>query len=90
MGDQLERFKELLSEVIAKQSVILGPEIAVLKARTVQNIEISKDGKVLSISGDPREAIQRLIDVYVNLSGQIVKSALSSVFAKYPEIKNVD
>jgi len=34
--------------------------------------------------------VQKLIDEYVELSGQIIKSALGSIFTKYPNIKKVE
>lgn len=89
MNEQ-EQYTALLSEIIAKQGVILGPDIAILKARSVGGITIGDDGKVISIEGDPSQAIQRLVDAYVDLSGQIVKSALSSVFTKYSNLKNIN
>lgn len=82
-------YQNLLTEIIAKQIVILGPNIAVLKARNVSALTVSDDGKVTEIKGDPAQALQQLIDEYVNLSGEIVKSALSSVFAKYPTIQKI-
>jgi len=80
----------LLSEIIAKQAVILGPDIAILKARSVAGLMVDDSGKVLDIKGDPAEAVEKLIDSYVELSGQIVKSALSSIFTKYPQLKKVE
>lgn len=85
-----EQYKKLLSEIIAKQAVILGPQIAVIKARNVPVLEVSDEGEVLDIKGDPQEAVEKLIDVYVELSGMIVKNALGSIFAKYPTIKKID
>lgn len=73
----------LMSDVIGKQSVILGPDIAILKARNVEGLKISNDGKVTDIIGNPRDVLQGLIDEYVSLSGQIVKTALGSVFEKH-------
>ena len=81
-----EEYIALMTEIIGKQSVILGPEIAVLKARNVPNITVGADGKVVDVKGDFKEAVQKLVDIYVDLSGQIVKNALGSVFAKYPNI----
>ncbi len=78
----------LLSEIIAKQAVILGPDIAIMKARSVKNLTVADDGKVTSVAGDPQEAVKELIDAYVSLSGQIVKSTIESIFAKYPGIKS--
>lgn len=82
-----ERYLELLTEIIKKQAVILGPEIALLKARNVSELAVDKDGKVTDIAGDPDAATKKLVDEYVALSGQIVKTALSSVFTKYPSLK---
>lgn len=82
-----DKYKALLSEIIAKQSVILGPEISVLKARNVPGITVSDNGVVTEISGDYRQILEKLVDEYVALSGMIVKNALSSIFAKYPELE---
>ncbi len=86
--DKNDQFKSLLSEIIAKQAVILGSDIAILKARSVPGLEVANDGSVLNIKGDPKGIVERLVEEYVDLSGQIVKSALGSVFAKYPEIES--
>ena len=90
MADDKEQYKSLFSEIIAKQAVILGPDIAVLKARSVPGLEVADDGKVSDYTGEPQEIVQKLVDTYVELSGQIVKNALSSVFTKYPSLKKVD
>ncbi len=89
MNEQ-EQYTALLTEVIAKQAVILGPDIAVLKARSIGGITVEDSGKVISIEGDPGQAVQKLVDAYVDLSGQIVKSALGSVFSKYSNLKNIN
>jgi hypothetical protein len=82
-----DQYKALMTEIIKKQIVILGPDISVLKARNVKSIEVSDDGTVTEISGDPQAVLQQLIDEYVALSGQIVKNILGSIMDKYPEIK---
>jgi hypothetical protein len=81
-----EQYTALIMEIIKKQSVILGPEIAILKARSVQGIMVDNDGKVTGVGENPKDTLQRLVDTYVELSGQIVKNALGSIFAKYPDI----
>ena len=86
--DQTEQYKAVMSEIIAKQSIILGPEMATMRAKKVPDIEISADGKVTEIKGDASEALKKLIDTYVELSGQIVKNALGPIFTKYPSIKH--
>lgn len=87
--DQNEQYKAIMAEIIAKQSVILGPDMAVGRARKVAELEVSPDGKVTGVEGDPAEALEKLIDSYVELSGQIVKNALGPIFTKYPSIKQL-
>lgn len=88
--EEKSQYISLISEIIAKQAVILGPDIAILKARNVLGLTIDESGKVIDIKGDPSSVVEQLIDEYVQLSGQIVKSALSSIFTKYPDIKKVE
>lgn len=88
--DDKEQYLALISEIIAKQSIILGPDIAILKARNVGGLEISDQGQVVAINGESSKILQSLINVYVELSGLIVKNALGSIFEKYPNIKKVE
>jgi hypothetical protein len=85
-----EKYKALISEIIAKQSVILGPEISILKARNVPGLIINDQGVVVDIKGDGNAVIQQLVNTYVELSGMIVKNALGSIFEKYPGINKVE
>jgi hypothetical protein len=85
--DQAEQYKAVMSEIIAKQSIILGPDMAVARAKKVAGIEVGEKGVVVGVTGDAAEALKRLIDTYVELSGQIVKNALGPIFTKYPDIK---
>ncbi|KKS96307.1 MAG: hypothetical protein A2W71_01840 [Candidatus Nealsonbacteria bacterium RIFCSPLOWO2_02_39_8] len=82
-----EQYKELLTEIIKKQIVILGPDIAVLKARNIKEISVENDGAVTAIDGDPQQVLKKLIDEYVSLSGLIVKNIVGTIMSKYPEIK---
>jgi hypothetical protein len=82
-----DSYKNLINDIIAKQTVILGPDIVLLKARNVVGLTISNEGKVEKIEGDPQQVLQSLINEYIALSGQIVKNILNPVFAKYPDIK---
>lgn len=87
MDPSHQDYKEVLTEIIKKQAVILGPQIAILKARNVTGISVDDEGNILDITGDPQVALQKVIDQYVALSGEIVKNAVNSVFAKYPSFR---
>ncbi len=85
--DEKVQYVALISEIIKKQSVILGPEIAILKARSVPGLMVDNDGKVTGVGDNPKETLQSLVDQYVELSGLIVKNALGSIFARYPGLE---
>jgi hypothetical protein len=87
-GLSKDEYKQMLSEIIEKQIVILGPQIAILKARNVPGLKVSDDGKVTDISDSEQVVLQKLIDEYVALSGEIVKNAVNSIFKKYPSIQH--
>jgi len=77
----------LINDIIAKQTLILGPDIVLLKARNVAGLRVGDDGLVEGIDGDPEKVLMDLVNQYIALSGQIVKNTLTTVFAKYPDIK---
>jgi len=81
-------YKQMLTEIIKKQIIILGPQIAVLKARSVPGLKVGDDGTVMSVDGPEQVVLQKLIDEYVALSGEIVRNAVNSIFEKYPSIKH--
>jgi hypothetical protein len=78
-------YKKLLTEVIQKQMVILGPSITLAKARNVKGLTVGDDGTVVNIDGQPQELIQDLIDQFVQLSGLIVKKTMEPLLAIYPD-----
>jgi hypothetical protein len=78
-------YKKLLTEVIQKQMVILGPSITLAKARNVKGLTVADDGTVVNVEGQPQELIQSLIDQFVQLSGLIVKKTMEPLLSAYPD-----
>lgn len=79
-----QHYQKLLTEVIKKQILILGPAISLAKARNVKGLTISEDGTVTAISGNPQELIQQLINQFMELSNLIVKKTIEPILASYP------
>lgn len=77
-------YKKLLTDVIQKQMVILGPSITLAKARNVKGLTVADDGTVVNIEGQPQALIQGLIDQFVQLSGLIVKKTMEPLLSMYP------
>ncbi len=82
MPEEIHDFKNIISEVIKKQIAILGPIIAVAKARKIAGLKINDDGEIAEIQGDPKDILEKLINEYVDLSGLIVKRAMESLLHK--------
>jgi hypothetical protein len=81
---QTTDYKKLLTEVIQKQMVILGPGITLDKARNVKGLIVDDNGTVTDIQGAPQELIQGLIDQFVQLSGLIVRKTMEPLLSVYP------
>ena len=83
-------YKKLLTDVIKKQIVILGPGITLAKARNVKGLTVADDGTVADMQGQPQELIQALIEQFVQLSGLIVKKTMEPLLSAYPDgVKDV-
>jgi len=80
-------YKNLIVEIVRKQIDILGPDMAVRTANQVTGLEIDDHGVVAKLDGDPDQILQKLVEQYIALSGEIVRNILNPVFQKYPEIK---
>lgn len=78
-------YKKVISDVIKKQIVILGPAITIAKARNVKGLTVADDGTVTDIQGPPQEIIQSLIDQFIQLSGLIVRKTMEPLLANYPD-----
>lgn len=76
-----EEYKKLLTDVIKKQIVVLGPSITLAKARNVKGLTVSDDGTITDIVGDPQQVTQQLIDQFMELSGLIVKKTMEPLFS---------
>ncbi len=88
MQDQTE-YKKMLTDLIQKQMVVLGPNIALDKAKKVQGLQVSDDGTVLDMDGDPQMVLKGVANEYMALSGQIAQMTLNSLLEKYPQFKTL-
>ena len=82
-----EEYKKMLTDLIQKQMVVLGPNIALDKARKVPGLKIADDGTVMDISADGQMVLKGVANEFMTLSGQIAQMTLNSLLEKYPSIK---
>lgn len=77
-------YKQLFSQLIKKQMLVLGPDITLAKVRNVTGLTVDINGDVQKIEGDPQALLQGLINQFVELSGMIVKKTMESILTSYP------
>lgn len=82
-------YKKMLTDLIKKQMVVLGPNIALDKAKKVPGLKVSEDGTVLDMDGNPAMVLKGVANEYMTLSGQIAQMTLNSLLEKYPEVKGL-
>lgn len=82
-----DQYKKMLTDLIKKQMIVLGPNIALDKAKKVQGLEISADGTVVDIKGDAQMVLKGVANEYMALSGQIAQMTLNTLLEKYPDVK---
>ena len=84
-----EEYKNMLTDLIQKQMVVLGPNIALDKARKIPGLKVTDNGTVLDMDGDPQLVLKGVANEYMTLSGQIAQMTLNTLLEKYPSIKGL-
>ncbi len=77
----------MLTDLIQKQMVVLGPNIALDKAKKIPGVSVSPDGTVTDISGDGQTVLKGVANEYMTLSGQIAQMTINTLLEKYPSVK---
>ena len=81
------QYQQILTDLIKKQMVMLGPNVALATARKVTGITVADDGTVTMITGDRQSVLSAVAKQYMALSGAIAQMTLESIIAKYPGVK---
>ena len=89
MSEQ-EEYIKMLTDLIQKQMLVLGPKIALDKAKKVAGLSVAEDGRVLSMVGDAQMILKGVANEYMALSGQIAKMTLDTLLEKYPAVKRME
>lgn len=75
-------YKAIISEYIKKQMIILGPVVAVEKARKVEKIKLKEDGMVTQIVGDSKEAMKAVEIEFESMIGSVAHTVLLRIIDK--------
>lgn len=72
-------YKAIISEYIKKQMIILGPVVAVEKARKLNMIKLKEDGNVTQINGDGEEIMTMVESEFEGMIGSVAHTVLLRV-----------
>ncbi|MBP9686920.1 MAG: hypothetical protein KBD66_03945 [Candidatus Doudnabacteria bacterium] len=89
MAEDAASYKKMLTDLIKKQMVILGPNIALDKARKVAGLTVDDSGEVKDMDGDPHMVLKGVANEYMMLSGQIAQMTLNTLLEKYPGVESI-
>lgn len=81
------QYRNIISDLIKRQILMLGPNVALGQARRVAGLKVSDDGTVQELVGDPQSVLASVAEQYMALSGAIAQMTLQSVISKYPDVK---
>jgi len=82
--------KEVIERIIESQMKLLGP-LAITKAKDANGLEITDEGKVVSISGNPILVLRNLVLKYEEIAGRaaaaVCKIAIVELKKKHPDLE---
>jgi len=77
MNNAATDYQKVLTEVLQKQIIILGPAITLTKARNVPGINIDNTGRVISLEGDGHAISVKVLEQFRELSPLLVKKTMA-------------
>ncbi|MCL6472278.1 MAG: hypothetical protein K6T91_05635 [Firmicutes bacterium] len=88
--DKQQIYKEMITDIVKKKFSLYGQAL-VSKISATGLVNLSPDGEVIAISGDPKKALEGVLGVFKEIAGNVgVTSAVTAlkVFSmKYAEVK---
>lgn len=80
-------YQNLISALIQKQMLILGPDIALDTARNVSGLQVGDAGQADNISGKPETVLRDLVDAYSTLCRPVAQITFYNLLNQYPAVK---
>jgi hypothetical protein len=65
----MDKYLQAISSIIQEQELIVGKTVALWQAKKVPMLEVQDSGQII-LKGDPKEALQSLVQQYSELFGQ--------------------
>lgn len=80
------RYQAALTDLVQRHMVVLGPNIALDKARKVAGLVLADDGSVSELTGDPKLVFKAVLDEYLSLAGPVAERLASAILKSHPDV----
>ncbi len=77
-----QEYKSLLTEVIQKQMIALGPAITLAKVRKIKGITVDDNGRATDIKDTPQEITKQLNIEFKELSEEIARITMKPLLLR--------
>jgi hypothetical protein len=81
MSDTAQLYQKLLTDAIHKQMTVLGPQITLIKVRTIEGLTVTDDGSVASLSSNPEAVVTRFLEEFREISSPLVKKTMQPLLS---------
>ena len=82
----LPKYKQLISEFVRQQMVVLGPNLAISAANRVVGLEVNASGSVTVLDQEPGKVLSELVQEFQKLSPALMTYLIQLLFVRYPDI----
>ncbi len=82
----LPKYKQLISEFVRQQMIVLGSNLATSTANRVGGLEVNNAGSVVILEGEPKNILADLVTEFQKLSPQLAIYLTQLIFVRYPDI----
>jgi hypothetical protein len=86
----IEAYKEVLGKILDGKVRAFGAELVVSKASSVSGLKVDDEGKVVSLSGNPKSVINSLLKKFEEIAGSVstisARTAIIGTKRKYPNL----
>ena len=82
----IQTYKKFLTELVRRHMVIFGANIAQEIAASIPGLTVSNTGEIMTISGAPLAALQKLVARYQELSEPVALLQFRLLLDSYPDI----
>lgn len=85
--DANAQYHQLINDMLSELSSTLDEHVVSKVMRGVKGVTLSDEGKVISLTGEPQEIVQEVVNKFLGLSNELVVKTMQPILKQCPWIK---